>query len=343
MFTRELPELTLIELRQQIRDQHDGLRSDDVPIDSLRFDLTAEQPRITWRGGSVPGGLDSVVPFADYVGAPAPFFKGLSTGLQEGVLEYLVQHVKAESVRITHRPGEYVQQVVEADRIVVDPADLIARLINVMGPAAEVVEYTYSSTEFFLDAIVPEGHGRAIGGEHPDGEREVGDITRGGLRVEMNRRRNLAPTIQPFNLRLVCTNGMEVQDLGLKLDARVRSAESILAEFEALAQRVMTRLDSQIEALYDLKRQRVDNPERALAAIAREQDIPARSLLALVQLAAGDDLPDQPTMFDVVNLITNLANGLDKPGPRRKLERAAGAVVGDHAARCGHCQSKVAG
>ncbi len=54
-------------------------------------------------------------------------------------------------------------------------------------------------------------------------------------------------------------------------------------------------------------------------------------------------MPDDPSMFDVVNLVTNFANSpaVRNDGGRLLLERAGGSVVTDHATRCGHCQQKV--
>jgi bisphosphoglycerate-independent phosphoglycerate mutase (AlkP superfamily) len=116
-----------------------------------------------------------------------------------------------------------------------------------------------------------------------------------------------------------------------------------MAELEQMAELAFSRVERTIEHFYSLRDQRVDNVERALRTIAKEQGIPDRSMVAMMDLAAGEDMPDEPTMFDVVNLITNFANSpqVRNDGGRSILEGAGGSVVSDHAARCGHCQQKV--
>ncbi len=206
---------------------------------------------------------------------------------------------------------------------------------------SEITRLVDSKDEFSFDVRVPETHDRGLGGDAPSGPGQVGDITAGGVTVKIDRKRSLSPAVQPYLYRLVCTNGMVAVDPGLKMDARGQSVDEVLAEFEALAEQAFSRVEDQISAFYDLRNTRVDNPERTLIAIAREQNIPDRSLAGMMRLAASEEMGDNPSMFDLLNLVTNFANSAQNPGGRFRLEAAAGAVIDDHAARCGHCQSRL--
>ena len=229
---------------------------------------------------------------------------------------------------------------------------------------APVQRLVDTSAEFAFDVHVPFDYSRGVGGD-PSAESalsedllryswasnagitadsKVGDITAAGCRFGFNRKANLAPWVQPWSMKLACTNGMETTMPGLKMDARGLGVEEVMAELEAMAQQAFAAAEANISHFYDLRNVPVDNPERSLRAIARERGIPDRSLIRMLDLAPSDMLPETPTQFDLVNLITNLANhtAIRNDGGRLLLERAGGAVVTEHAARCPHCQHALA-
>jgi hypothetical protein len=215
------------------------------------------------------------------------------------------------------------------------------RLVNVAEKVvgtkdAEVTRLVDEPAAFSMDVRVPEGS------RHVGGAPEVGDITAGGLRLDYNRKRNLSPGVQPYLYRLVCTNGYVCFDPGLKLDARGDSVDEVLAELEAMAELAFSQVEEQIKHFYDLREVPVENPERAIRVLATEQNIPERSTSVLMDAARSGLLPDQPSQFDVVNLVTNFANSprIRNDGGRLILERAGGAVVAERVARCGHCQQR---
>jgi hypothetical protein len=339
--------MTLADLDERLVDQLADQRSEDVPVDSIKLDLTGPEPGISWRGHELPATPEGVLAFGTHLQVPSAFLKRIKTPLRQVVLTDLLSEHEEPAVRITW-DGAGIQRVVDVDQAEIPPLGLVRAVGTVLGTKdAQIVRLVDQPDAFSFDVRVPETHRRGLGGDPSslvpapdDASRRVGDITAGGLRVSLNRKRNLSPSAQPFAQRLACTNGMEFQDLGLKLDARGSSAEEVLAEFEALAERAFSRVEDLIAAFYELRDNRVDNPERMLHALATEQRIPARSLDLL--LAAAPAL-DDPTEFDVINLVTNMANSPDltNEGGRVLLERAGGAFVAEHAARCERCQQKL--
>ncbi len=341
--------MTLADLDEQLVAQLDDQHSEDVAVDTIRLDLIGPEPNISWRGRQVPATPEGVLAFGAHLQVPSPFLKRIKSPLRQTVLTELLAEHEEPAVRLTWTPGG-IERVVDVDQAEVPPLGLVRAVARVLGTKdAQVMRLIDTSDTFALDVRVPTTYRRGLGGDPEslvpaadDPHRQVGDITAGGLRVELNRKRNLSPTAQPYAQRLACTNGMEFQDLGLKIDARGSSVEEVLAEFEALAERAFSRVEDQIAAFYELRSLRADNPERMLHALATEQRIPARSLDLL--LAAAPAL-ENPTEFDVINLVTNLANSPDltNEGGRMLLERAGGAYVAEHAARCGQCQQRLRG
>lgn len=174
----------------------------------------------------------------------------------------------------------------------------------------------------------------------------MGDLTRGGIRVGMDSKHNLAPWVQPYQYRLACTNGMETMDAGLRVDARGSSVEEVLAEFEAAADRAFRRVEDEIAAFYEMRNQRVANPERTLIRMAQERGLPDRTVVTLAERVPsmiGED--GSASMFDLVNLLTNQANDpriRNRAGARRTLEQVGGSFVTEHKERCSHCQHALA-
>src|SRR5581483_5520994 len=216
--------------------------------------------------------------------------------------------------------------------------------INKLGEEARVVD-SWCDDELRIDTIVPEDFGQAIGGDW-----EVGDVTRGGLRFTQNRKANLAPAVTSYLYRLVCTNGMEVPETGLKVEARGGTVETVLAELELAADHAFRQVEEQISHFYNLRRQRIEGDlTQAVIQIARERGLPERTQIALANRVPSQldpqELGHEPSMFDIVNLITNQANDprlRSRRGPRRALESAGGTLVRHEADRCSHCHQMLA-
>jgi hypothetical protein len=365
---RTTPANTTADLKDQMRSEESDLITETIPLHDLSFHLDgADVASVKIGKKEVPVGTKGIQAFGDFVGIPSPFFKrvGKEWGLdaQQYLLEKAYTAYPGSAVTIKHGEAQ-VAGVFEPGREPLDPTRLITVAEKVLGTSEGVVQRVVNDPgEFSFDVHVPFNYDRGLGGDPdhlldlPEGletrawieparggnGKQVGDVTAGGLRLGVDLKRGLAPWVQPWMMRLICTNGMETTDPGLKVDARGQSVDDVLAEVEAMAQRAFSRVESQIEHFYRLREQKVANPERAIRAIARERGIPNRSMTALMDLAAGEGLPDDPSMFDVVNLVTNLANDprVRNDGGRLLLERAGGAVINDEAARCGHCLQKV--
>lgn len=197
-----------------------------------------------------------------------------------------------------------------------------------------------------LDVVVPDLFDRYTGGD-----RKVDDITKGGIRIGQDRKRNLAPWVQQLLYRLRCTNGMEIADNSLKIDTRGQETFDIIRSLRGSARAALDSVEHTIEAFYDLRSQRLGTDQTGvLHRIARENDLPDRSIVALEDSLPGYLFTDfgiedanEASMFHLVNLLTNAANrdSLSTPQARR-LQRLGGNLVNvDHISRCGTCHSRL--
>lgn len=350
MFVREDLNTTLGDLSTMLAERNDGSDAIRVAPEDIKFHLDASDPSISLGDREVPATDHAMSAFGDLLQVPSAFVNRAKGKVQAETMNALFNDLLVNTLqkdaRVTLRQDAFLEDIDEWGKEGIKPRQLVTTAINVIDETAHVARLIDTPQFFGFDVYAPEGFSHGYGGDgvtpYADGN-ERDDITAGGLRYGVNLKQGLAPFVQPWFFRLACTNGWEIEKAGLKVDARGQTVDEVIAELEQMAQIAFGGVEREIAAFYELKNQPVENVERTLRSIARERGIPDRSFVALTDLAQGEDLPDSPTMFDVVNLITNFANSpaIRNDGGRLLLERAGGHIVGDHAARCGHCQQKV--
>lgn len=338
MFLRDLPDLTLSGLADQVNDTSEAAQ---VAVSTIRFDLEAEEPVIGVGDVTLPATSDGIASLADFMKIPSPFLLTLQPDEQQYLLDKVKTRIgQAVSVRYTDTgiTGAYTP-----GQTPMNPRRLVEVAMRVMDPTSPVVEYRANSEEVFFDTAISLDPQVLT-----TGDPAVGDLTAAGLRFGQNRSRNLAPWVEEFAFRLVCTNGMELPDSGLpRIDARGSSVEEVLASLEARAQEAFGRVEAQIAHFYDLRNQPVQgDASQALLRMAQEHGLPDRTAMTLVRdrLPAALAEGEAATMFHLVNIITNEANNpaiANRTSSRRAMEVAGGTAVTHHADRCRTCQSRL--
>ena len=282
--------------------------------------------KLTEEGWAAVGGLLHIPDsFANRL--PMPTRVNLTNDL-------LHRHMKPVAVRYS---DDGIASILDPGQIPFEPRFLVEVAQRVVGEHGPVVGQVNTLTTFGFDTTSEPG-ARELG------DPKVGDITRAGLRFSQNLRQNLAPSVAKYSYRLVCTNGMEVMDEGLRLDARGnQTVEEVMAELEALAQRAFAEVESDVEHFYSIRDEAVTNPERTLNRMARDYGISDRlrnELRDQVPTIVGED--GGTNMFDLVNFVTNMANRDNVPhGQRVALERFGGQAVHAHVERCRTCASRL--
>lgn len=339
MFMRTPPTETLETVREKIEVPAETVTCINTQVD---LDLVSTTPTVRFGDQTTfeqPAGSSTVDALGSWLEVPASFLRRLDPELQQNLLMGLLRQAPGTMLIRFNDTG--IVEVRDPSTRVIDPRKMVDVAARVIDPQAPVVDF-WSENEFRLDVMVPTGFERGWGGDPAEG-----DITGGGIRLFQDRKHNLAPSVAPFLYRLACTNGMEMEDDGLKVDARGQTVEQVLDELEEAAQRAFARVEDNIASFYDMRTQRVENPERALLRMAEERGLPSRTAMAMAQRIPAMTADDgSATMFDLVNLVTNQANDpliRGRTGVRRTLEATGGSIVTEHTERCGHCQTKLSG
>lgn len=338
MYLRSAPTTTLDDVREAVAVNYETIQRAGTAV---RIHLTADDPaerQIEFRESeiTIPATEGSVQALGEWLDIPGKFLQRLDGGMKEHLINGLLEK-KPE-------PGNFrftdqgIQAVRDPRKMGIEADQIVRRIAKVMPGESMVIDWANTSADFNMDLVVPLDFDSGIGGDP-----EVGDLTHGGLRTGIDLRHSTSPWVQPYMYRLVCTNGMEAEDDGLRIDSRGGTVEDTLNEFEAIADRAFREVENQIRDFYALRNERVENAERTLLRMAEERGLPDRTRLRLAERvpSLGDE-DGNVSMFDLVNLITNQANAPGtRPGARRTIERAGGAIVTSHVERCGHCRSSL--
>lgn len=329
LILREVPSTTVADLAEHLNKTQPKFAQ--TTNDQIRVNVRDSEVQVG-ENLSVPLTSRGIKAFGTWLDIPTKFLERADDEAQQFLLDHYLQRNRGGVMVVYHDDG--IETLRSPDLKFIDPRRVVDIAGRVVDERGIVLDYWNNPDEFRLDVIVPEGFDRGIGGD-----RRKGDITRGGIRIGQNTKANLAPWVSEFLFRLFCTNGMEVMDETNKVDARGATVDEVLMEFEILADRAFRRVEGTIASFYEMRDQKVDNPERTILRMADEQNIPARTAMRLAELAPAIE---DPNMFEVINLITNQANDPAlKDGPRRNLQLAGGRAVTEHAARCGHCQARL--
>jgi hypothetical protein len=350
---------TIASLEADINEGQGDYSEGDYPLSDISFHLTSDTPTIQVGSNEIPATKESVIRFAESLQIPKPFMTrvGKEMGLetQQTILDAVLARSKGSGFGIRYNDARVIS-VYEPGKAPLDPLRLTRIARNVLGEDAVVQRLVNEPSEFAFDVHVPFTGNSGVHGDASslvevpsafksyswatgvgiDEHSRVADLTAAGLRFGANLQQGLAPYVQPWNMRLACTNGMESTDTGLKVDARGSTLDEVLAELEGMAERAFSRQEAQIEHFYRLREQRVTDPTQTINRLARERGISDRIRLALIDLVPT--LPSEASMFDVVNMMTNFANSPAMAGGARMgLEAAGGRIVADDQARCNSC------
>ncbi|HEY6021175.1 MAG TPA: hypothetical protein VIY48_15100 [Candidatus Paceibacterota bacterium] len=177
--------------------------------------------------------------------------------------------------------------------------------------------------------------------EARDGRR-VGDLSAGGVRVIIQPGKpERAPIVEEFWERLVCTNGMTRRVSGSQINLRGRTVEEILTEMNNVMRVIWEGLDGSAQAILHSAETPIPGAvSDFLRRVARERGINAATILRLQERAAA--LPANPTVYDVTQIVTDMANEDGLPVlTRRNLQAIGGDLTVDTERmvhRCTQCE-----
>lgn len=262
-----------------------------------------------------------------------------------------------------------IETMYDPDTTIVTVPEIAGVISRVFSPEDEITTLLSDPDKFHVDIqvansiIVPgnglgdrptaEGVVRVPGQLDEEGtpiteQRNVFDITHGGVRILAHPSKPHAPTVERYFNRLICTNGLTMPIADRQITLRGNNVTEVLAEIEQAAEELMGTMDDALEHYAQLASLAVPgNPLQYIRQVGKEMGLPDRVISKALDYAGlnGIGSPDQPptTTYDVLNIFTTLANNDSiRYSTGRKLQAVGGLFVHrghdmvDH--RCTQCE-----
>jgi hypothetical protein len=158
----------------------------------------------------------------------------------------------------------------------------------------------------------------------------VGDLSAGGIRIIIQPGKpERAPIVEELWERYICTNGMTRRVAGSQIKLRGNTVEEILLEMENQARLIFEGLDGSAQAILHSAQTPIPGATSDfIRQVAAERNINAATVLRLQERAAA--LPANPSVYDVTQVITAMANEDGLPVvTRRNLQAIGGDLTVD--------------
>lgn len=299
--------------------------------------LTDDKPHITVEGKEILVDSDSIVSLYDALGMPYRYIATRPQDEQQYYLDAFLQNneYSGELSVITDRKNELIN--VRKGGFM-PQAGRIAKAVAKVMPEDSLVRDAWTDAETLgLDVYAPPDHSR-----WSVGDKKVGDLTQVGVRIRYRYRYDKVPEVAPFFYRLICTNGWEVRDEGAKIDARDPNLkENIYDQLSAMVTSATELGHSRAQQYYNMRNRKLSINEDISGNayhLLRDAGISRTPSRRIVDRMAQFE---EPTEFDLANIVTNLANGYPRTDRARSLQQSGGSLAMTHAARCASCHRKI--
>jgi hypothetical protein len=214
--------------------------------------------------------------------------------------------------------------------------EMIGRLFE---PNDEVVELTTTDQLVHVDVISNEQRIEVPGRDMP--LRPENDVTHGGIRFRIvTDFRARPPEVYTYLNRRVCTNGLCIADPQHKLTLQGHTVDDVLREMESAANDLWGKLPDALEKYRSTADIEVPGEvAHFIHAVAEEHGVGFRVTSEAINRVG--ELPDPPSLYDVINLLTSIANEDVTYKTRESLQFLGGSIASKPEAyshRCASCQ-----
>lgn len=302
--------------------------------------LDEEGLKVLGEADTIPFDSQAENLFAQYLGISAPYLKKCPMELKIANVNHWLQS-RGSSDATLHLLGNNLEGIHDTGYKFIPMRPTMARVASVFEPDDEVKYQRIDKGYLHLD-VLSNKNSIEVPGLGTDHRPMEGDITHAGIRFNMYPSAILqAPRLQTYMHRLVCSNGMAVDEPEFGVTLRGNTIDEIMQELEVAASRLMENMPTRLEAY----RNSAEVPIEGDLALFIHQYSAERGLPAKMASRVMDNLPllgDNPTAYDVTQLYTGLANDESlRYSTMIKMQEAGGNLALNSAEvthRCSHCE-----
>lgn len=277
---------------------------------------------------------------AKHLGVAPTYLERCPGDLKAANLNYwLRQHKDAQAVLTMTSTGDLIDVYGPEKRVI--PIPRVGQIITrVFEPEDEITVLHRDEKRFHID-IKTEQHVE-VPGDGTDFRPEVGDITHGGLRLmipaDLSQEK---PSLEPYLYRLVCSNGMSQMSDSAVIHLKGMTVPDILDEIESRAEEILGDLPATLgdySSLADIPLN--GNILQIIRSLGQEHNLSPRVIDKVMDAALQIAPEREPSLYDLAQTFTQVANGSVAYGTSIALQRLGGHIMElpqqlDN--RCGTC------
>jgi hypothetical protein len=281
---------------------------------------------------------------AKYLNIPGRYLKMIDPDFRATLLRYEFEKNKTAPTTIEsvnggivalHQPTEVMLPVSRVASVVTKtfaPDDTIRRMMTTesllhIDVTTNRHKVEFSETEDLNMTIFAPGQ-------------QVGDITEAGIRFLAHPFTAIAPSVNLYAERLICTNGQTTDERLGRISLKGNIVDDVINEMELAAQSILSQLDNHLERLAATRNMIVPGtPQAFVAQLAKEANVSRKVLDRVLDII--NQLPLPVSIWDCNQAFTTVANEVDQYKTMTRLQVLGGdlAFNAEEAIhRCGTCE-----
>lgn len=319
-------------VQKQLEEETKGEKCDEIALTDLRYtDETPLGEMFKFQDKDYLATPELLEMLLSKIKVPGSFFSRCSPSLKKTILDQFLLSSKANVKMIYDEKS--LKGLVSIEMPYVSVAAVFSTAREVMSDAKVQFSEKIGRTYVFnwitnISATPPQ---------------KVGDVTRGGVTLEVGLRGNTGHErfgsnvqVGGFLYRLVCLNGMITQSDQVTI-VKGNSEENVLNRLGELIRTTLAAVEGEeLPRFVQLAEVSVRDPSQVVHRIA--QDVGVSQHLQSRILDRLPTLGENPSYYDLVNLITSFANEW-APQRARRLQRLGGEIAVSQEHRCPTCRT----
>lgn len=162
-----------------------------------------------------------------------------------------------------------------------------------------------------------------------------GDVLNSGVRIQMSPLMLDNPIVSPWSYRKVCDNGMTRYDDLESVKVIGRDVDTVMEQINNLADKMFGQAESLNRSFASMTNHRID-VFRAIRNMASAHRVSRGMREDMFNRAAN--LPsDRQTMYDALNIFTEVARDIGDINQRGNMQALAGTILSEEELRCESC------
>lgn len=326
----------------QLADHLEGVSEKTVDLTLGEIEVEPECRWVSLPGGTYAFDERTERSLANYLGVPTSYLGKCDPELKAYNVNHWLMR-RPDAAAVVETVGDSVVSVHKPGLLVVPLSRVVDVITSTMDPDYEVVQLIRDDTRVHVD-IITDHHVEVEPDDRIEdrrrGDRTVGDITHGGVRIVTAPTEMRPPQVLTYLHRLWCTNGSTSPAAEGAVRLKGHTVDDVIREMEQACRRVMGELDRKLLEYAELARTRPPgSPSRFAWQLGREYGVGQKIMDRVMERVHL--LPEDATLYDIQQIFTELANGSVSYRTMTKLQQLGGDLAFSTeqvTRRCGTCE-----